>query len=148
MRPCFSLLDPLAEVAGRAYSMPSGYEIIRWDITEEEFKNLTITRERILRDAAQIIAKKYNLKSWVNINQLVSLSLTEWLGLTEDPFVRHYGYPDLIMHALTIEVEDLSREIDKKRKEQEMKMKDLVQKPALDALATSPLNNSFGKVFK
>lgn len=148
MCPTLPAWDAFYEIAGRAYNIPDGYQIIRWDITAEELKNLTITRDRILRDAAQIIAKKYNLKTWVSINQLVKLSLTEWLGLTEDPFVQHYGYPDLIMQALAIEVEDLSREIDKKRKEQEMKMNEMVQKPTLDALATGNLNNSMNKVFR
>lgn len=52
------------------------------------------------------------------------------------------------MQALAIEVEDLSREIDKKRKEQEMKMSEMVQKPTLDALSSSSLNNSMNKVFR
>jgi hypothetical protein len=51
------------------------------------------------------------------------------------------------MQALAIEVEDLSRELDKKRKEQEMKLKDMVQKPSLDALSSTSLNSSMNKVF-
>jgi hypothetical protein len=148
MCPGFAKVDPLYEIAGRAYNIPTGYEIIRWDITNEELENLVLTRDTVFQDAAKVISKKYNIKTWVGINQLVNVSLSEWLGLTEDPFIRHYGYPDIVMRAVAMEVEDLSNELDKKRKDQELRMKELVQKPALDALSASAPNSALSKVFR
>lgn len=100
-----------------------------------------MTRDRIMRDAAGILSARYKIGEWASTNQLINISLSEWLGLTEDPFVKNYGYPSLVMQAVALAKEEISNDLRKQRQEQEMKNRDATAAPVLQALNQKGVGN-------
>lgn len=68
---------------------------------------------------------------------MVHVTLQDWLGLGDDPFVKRYGLPRLVLEAVVKEVDAVVREINQKNADREAKQ----QMEAMNL--TSGLN--FGK---
>lgn len=141
-------VDYEIQTAGRFWVLPAGYPPPRWDITEEQLKNLGITRARINEDAAKILSQRYQIGNWLAVCQLAPVSLAEWLGVSEDPFIQRYGFPMLVMEAVKHEVEILNRKIRQRQAEHEAKLKEAVHNPTLSALGgrhADPVSKVFNK---
>lgn len=96
---------------------------------DEEYLQWTIDQDKIREENNQRISEVLALKALVTINQLMPVSLTEWLG-TDNWVVRH-GFSESIKAALLYEVEQVLQERDRARRESEQKRK-------MDQLAAAP----------
>lgn len=68
----------------------------------------------------EAVAKKYDIASWLAINQLTSLPIQDWLG--RDPWMEKHGLDDMLKRAIVFEVENIVRERESQRREQERKV--------------------------
>jgi hypothetical protein len=77
---------------------------------------------------------------------MTHISLSEWLGVSGDPFIQRYGLPDVIKKAVASAASDVAREIDRRRKEQEDKLMGAQQSYNNNLNFGTP-NASLGKVY-
>lgn len=114
--------------------------------SQEEAEAFSMQEYFRLDREAEHFAQKYDIASFIAVNQLVAVSLTEWLGL-KGFFVESYGIPDPLKKALAFEVARIGRERESKRKDQEREMK-MAQTEFNGKLNFGPTNTSFGKVYQ
>jgi len=135
-------------ISGRLCIYPEWYPIQRGPIfnTQQEADNFTLSENLRLDAESEYFSKRYDLSSFIAINQYVKLDIIDWLGLKESIFVKQYGLPDCIKRALAFEVANIAREQESKRKEQErqLEMKSIEYNSQLKFGSS---NSSFGKVY-
>jgi hypothetical protein len=135
-------------ISGRLCIYPSWYPVPRGLMfnTQQEADNFTISESLRLDAESEYFSKRYDLGSFIAINQYIKLDITDWLGLRESPFVKHYGIPDCIKKALAFEVANIAREQESKRREQERQL-EMKSMEYSSQLKFGSNNTSFGKVY-
>lgn len=135
-------------ISGKLCLFPSWYPLQKGPVffTQEEADNFTL-QENLRQDyESEYFSKKYDLTSFIAINQYVKLDIIDWLGLRESSFVKLYGLPECIKRALAFEVANIAREQDSKRREQERQL-ELKSIEYNSQLKLGSPNASFGKLY-
>jgi hypothetical protein len=135
-------------ISGRLAIFPSWFPIEKryYFQTQQEADNFTISESLRLDAEAELFSKRYDLSSFIAINQFVKVDILDWLGLRDSQFVKEYGLPEAVKKALAYEVANIARDQDSKRREQErlLEMKNMEYNSQLKFGAS---NTSFGKVY-
>lgn len=71
------------------------------------------------QDIVETLAKRYDLASWVAVNQLVYLPIEKWIG--QDDWTAKHGLDDYMKRAIASEVEKIVRDRESKQREMERK---------------------------
>lgn len=129
-------------------SLPEGYPIQRRKtFTSQEEADQFYALEYIRQDEeAEWVSKRYDLASFVALNQLVQISIEDWLGLRADPFYQKYGLPEIIKRGLAFETGKIVRERESLRNEEKRKIQ-MEQSELKSKLNFGPTNNTFSKVY-
>lgn len=128
--------------------LPTWYPVDRRLLfrTQEEADKFSGNQYRISELEGEHFAKRYDVASLIAINQLMPLSVVEWLGLKEDAFTREFGLPTPIVKGLAFEIARIGRERESQNRKQELDMK-LKEAEYNSKLNFGPPNTSFGKVY-
>lgn len=133
---------------GRLSALPEGYPIQKSKVfaTQEEADQF-YALEYIRQDQdAEWVSKRYDLASFVALNQLVQIGIEDWLGLRADPFYQKYGLPEIIKRGLAFETAKIARERESLRNEEKRKIQ-MEQSELKSKLNFGPTNNTFSKVY-
>jgi hypothetical protein len=80
-----------------------------------------LERDRIIDSRNNEVSQVYDLKAYVTVNQLVSISLESWIG--KNSWQQAHGYGDAIKTALLSEVNAILEARDRDRRDREQKAK-------------------------
>ncbi len=111
------VFEPLYYLLG-ALAFTSVDFLIRFQYTSDEQALFSDFNDQ--QDLVQAVAKKYDIASWVAINQITYLPIQDWLG--RDPWMETHGLDDLIKKAIAWEVEEVVRARERAAREQEKKL--------------------------
>lgn len=92
-------------------------------MTEKQFIQWNFARD----DAAKQLGKTSGIADWISVNQIVPISLFDWLNLTP-----------LMQRAIALEVEEVARQREQNRRQTEQKL------DSLAAQANAKLNFPHG----
>jgi len=97
--------------------------------SDEVYLQWTLDNDEIRANNSARISEVLGLKALLTINQLMPVSITEWLGT--DQWTSSHGYSEAIKLALLSEVELVLQERDRRNRDAEQKHK-------LEKLAAAP----------
>jgi hypothetical protein len=102
-------------------SLDIRYDLVKYSSEEEYLMNEVIKRDEYFEQNSKMLSEIFALKAFITINQIVSVSLEEWLGASE--WRRIHGLEESMKRALLYEVEFVLQERERHQRDREQKAK-------------------------